>query len=137
MSSVSPAIAYAFAISSTSYSKDFHKYQNIVLRSRNPLYLFMFASLPGADVLRIQKALEPHMDGVMAYKFALSIPDARVDRLQRIVLKEMKKFRNAKVAYQFARDVIGADLDLLEREISRIGDPGWSRAFTLFIRGEQ
>lgn len=135
MSELSPVLAYTFALLGPS-KKEFRKYQNIVLKSRNPLYLYLFASVPGANVLKIQKVLEPLMDAVMAYKFAVEVPDADVRRLQRIVVRETRRFRDAKIAYQFARDVVGSDLDVLEAEVRRVGDVGWVRAFTVFVRGE-
>lgn len=135
MSELSPVLAYTFALLGPP-KKEFRKYQNIILKSRNPVYLFLFASVPGADVKKIQKILEPFMDAVMAYKFALSVPDADILRLQRIVVREAKRFRDAKIAYQFARDVVGSELDVLEAAVHRVGDAGWTKAFAMFVRGE-
>jgi hypothetical protein len=70
------------------YSHRRNRMQEVVLKSQSPRYIFMFASLPNADVKALQKALFALGDLKWLSRFACNIPTASIKKITNLVAKE-------------------------------------------------
>jgi len=103
----------------------FQKAQSAVIESQNPWYCYVFAKLPGADVLALGRVIIQHGDAEINKRYAKHIPGTDIEAHAQVVLDSGDLYQN----FKFAKDVPGADVSAHAQVILDSGDARMNEKF--------